>query len=289
MQGYAQVSWPYRLRSTLFARYSLTHRRELNPLPAQVYQPLVPLRGTVGALSGGWRYSWSQQTAYAISREDARIFSFVGSVLHPWLGTRVLDEQGQHRPLSQLQLTSELREYVVNPLLDNHVLAMRAAGGVTLGATDYLGNYQLGGSFGDSAFYATPEEFRMLRGYPFASDFGDMYWLLTAEYRFPIWYIHRGVGTIPAYARHVSGAVYVDTGNAFNSPATAGQVGTVSALWREATTEPLVGVGAELSFATFLAWGVGLNGRLGYGVGLTGEGFRPGDPQAFYFQLGGSF
>lgn len=287
--AYAQVSWPYKLRTTAFARYSLTERRSLRPLAPDVYEPLIPLRGTIGALSGGWRYSWSQQTPYAISREDGRIFSFVGSLLHPWLGTRVLGEDGSHRPLTQLQLTSEIREYVVNPILPNHVLAMRAAGGLTLGGTEYMGNYQLGGSFGDSAFYATPEEFRMLRGYPFASDFGDMYWLAGLEYRFPLLRIHRGFGTLPAYLRHLSGAVYVDAGNAFNSPAPTLGTLTPDALLEAATADPLVGIGAEVTLSTFLLWGLGIDGRLGYGVGLTDGGYRPGDPRAWYFHLGGSF
>lgn len=287
--AWAQVSWPYKLRTTVFARYSLTDRRTIGELPPFVYEPLVPLRGTLGALSAGWRYNWSQQTAYAISREDGRIFSFVGSLLHPWLGTRVLGADGARRPLTQVQLASEIREYVVNPLIPNHVLAMRAAAGLSLGGTEYLGNYQLGGSFGDSAFYATPEEFRMLRGYPFASDFGDMYWLAGAEYRFPIWRVHRGLGTLPAYLRDVSGAVFVDAGNAFNSPApNVGEL-TANALAAAAVADPLVGFGAELTVSTFLLWGLGIDGRLGYAAGLGERGFRLGDPRAWYFHLGGSF
>ena len=37
----ATVSWPYRLRESLFARYSLTYRTNLADLPAQVYGPSV--------------------------------------------------------------------------------------------------------------------------------------------------------------------------------------------------------------------------------------------------------
>ena len=41
-----------------------------------------------------------------------------------------------------------------------------------IGATDFMGSYSLGGNVGDSAFYVTPDEFRMLRGYPIAADIG---------------------------------------------------------------------------------------------------------------------
>ena len=289
-QAWAQVSYPYRLRATVFGRYSLTERRELYDIPKRAYLPNIPLRGTEGELSAGYRYSWSQQTSYAISTEDGRIFSLVGSVLHPWLGTRVLDDNGDLQPLSQLQVTSEIREYVVNPLIDNHVIAMRAGTGITLGGTDFLGNYQLGGNFGDSAFFVTPDEFRMLRGYPFAYDIGDMYWVGNLEYRLPLWQIQRGVGTLPAYARYVSGAVFVDTGNAFNSPAQSGQAATASQFASAAFASPLVGVGAELSFSVMVGWGLGLNGRLGYAVGLTEGGLGFDNALApLYFRFGGSF
>lgn len=289
IEAYAQVSYPYTYKTWVFGRYSFATRDELNPIPENTFLPYIPTRGTIGKLSGGWRYSWSQPTAYAISLEDARIFSFVGSLLSPYLGTQVRNDQGELQDLTQLQITSELREYIVNPLVPNHVFAFRVAGGLTLGATDYLGNYQLGGSIGDSAFYSTPDEFRMIRGYPFASDLGDMYWLGGFEYRFPLWRIERGVGTIPAYLRRLSGAVFVDAGNAF----------TDVDVWQEAFDDSLVGVGAELRLSSVFAWSTGLTSRLGYGVGLTPGGYKPTgktedgrtivDSRTFYFQVGGSF
>ena len=283
------MSYPYTFKTWVFGRYSFATRDPLNDLPENTYLPLIPTRGTIGKLSGGWRYSWAQPTPYAISPEDARIFSLVGSVLSPYLGTRVRNDVGELEPLTQIQITSELREYIVNPLLPNHVFAFRVAGGVTIGATDYLGNYQLGGNIGDGAFYSTPDEFRMIQGYPFAYDFGDMYWLGGFEYRFPIWRIERGVGTIPAYLRRLSGAVFVDSGNAF----------TELSAWQEAFDDSLVGVGAELRLSSVFGWSTGLSTRAGYALGLTPGGYRPTaqtedgrtvvDPRTFYFQLGGSF
>jgi hypothetical protein len=289
IEAYAQVSYPYTYKTWVFGRYSIATRDELDALPENTYLPAIPTRGTIGKLSGGWRYSWAQPTAYAISLEDARIFSFVGSVLSPYLGTQIRNDEGELVPLTQLQITSELREYIVNPLIANHVFAFRAAGGLTIGATDYLGNYQLGGSIGDSAFYSTPDEFRMIRGYPFAYDLGDMYWLGGFEYRFPIWRIERGVGTIPAYVRRLSGAVFVDSGNAFGDLST----------WQDAFEDSLIGVGAELRLSSVFAWSTGITSRAGYGVGLTPGGYKPTtqgsdgssiiNSRTFYFQVGGSF
>ncbi|MFT4626852.1 MAG: hypothetical protein ACI8PZ_005532 [Myxococcota bacterium] len=285
-EGFLQVSFPYRLRSTVFARYSLSERSALFEIPAYAYRPLLPLRGTIGALSGGYRFSWSQQTAYSISREDARIISLVGNFLHPWLGTSVVDGDGDRNGLSQVQLVGEIREYVVNPWIPNHVLAGRAATGVALGGTDFLGNYQVGGNIGDSAFYVTPDEFVMLRGFPFGYDNGDMYWLTAAEYRLPLWQVQRGLGALPAYVQHLSAAAFIDAGNAFLSPVNPRAEPGVS-LFQAVTAQPLVGAGAELSLSTVVGWSSRITGRAGIGFPLTQRTLVP--PLQIYLQLGGSF
>ncbi len=285
--GYAQVSFPYRLRSTLFGRYSMTERKELDPLPKDVYLPLVPLRGTQGALSAGWRFATSEQTPYAISTENGRVTSVVASVLTPWLGSFVQAEDGSSVPLTQVQLTADVREYVVNPWIPNHVFAFQGGVGLAVGGTQYLGNYQLGGSFGDSAFYVTPDEFRMLRGYPFAYDAGDLYWLGTAEYRAPLLRFNRGFGTVPVFVRDLSIAAFVDVGNAFVNPtAGTGLPITAAALGEEAFGDPLIGVGAEVTLRTVLLWGAGLDGRAGVAVPATSIDSHAPVP---YLQLGGSF
>ncbi len=190
-------------------------------------------------------------------------------------------------PLTQVRITGEAREYLDNPWLSNQVLALRVAGGVTFGETQYLGNYQLGGNYGDNAYFVTPEEYRMLRGYPLGSDFGDMYWLGSAEYRVPLWRIDRGWGTIPAFVRNLSGSVFVDSGNAFDG----NFFGADPPGLADVFGGPLVGVGAEVSLRGVVGWGVGLSLRAGYAVGLTEGGFDPRvDPfQPAYLQLGGAF
>lgn len=279
-EAFATVSYPFTAKSTIFANYTFTHRTERWALPEETYLPLIPIRGTTGKLSAGYRYSWSQPTAYAVTREDGRIFSVVGSVIHPWLGTLIKGDDGGKERVTQGQITAELREYIVNPWVPNHVLALRAAGGVAIGGTDFFGNYSLGGSVGDGAYYVTPDEFRMLRGYPFASDIGDMYWLTGAEYRFPIWRIDRGLGTIPVFLRVLSAAVFIDAGNAFTNPR----------VFTDAFDDSLVGVGAELRLSAALGWGAFLTGRFGYAVGLIGDNaIGPLDVRTLYFQLGSSF
>ncbi|MGC6492617.1 MAG: BamA/TamA family outer membrane protein [Myxococcota bacterium] len=284
--GGATITFPFTPRSTIFANYNFSWRTVLadspnrvatRPIADNAWEDSLPLRGTLGELSAGYRYSWGQPTAYAVSREDARTLSLVGSITAPWLGSFALDGDTP-QGITQVQLTAELREYVVMPWAKNHVLALRGATGLAFGSQRFVGNYSLGGVIGDGAFYVTPAEYRMIRGYRIGADTGDTYWLTAAEYRFPIWRMDRGIGTIPAFFRVLSGAVFVDAGNAFNDAVNAVDV----------FDDALVGVGAELRLSTIVGWGGSFSGRLGYGVGLTQNGL-PGDLSSLYLQLGGSF
>lgn len=288
------VTWPYRLRNTLFARYSFSDRRPRDPdlLGPNVYRPALPFIGTIGSLSGGFRYAWSQPTALSISPEDGEAFSFVGSVLSPWLGTFLRDvDTGERTPVTQLQLASELRRYVVAPWQPNHVFAGRVAAGATFGTNEFFGNYVLGGPLGDGGFSVVPDSLRMVRGYPVATDIGDQYWLASLEYRFPIVYIHRGLGTLPVWVRNVSGSVFIDAGNAFDNPALrTGRPATLREIGVAAVDSPLIGLGGELNARGVVFWGIALHGRAGWAIGLTDRGYRIEDGiRSFYFQLGGSF
>lgn len=277
----ATVSYPYTFRTSIFGRYSIDLFGDLRGIPEDALES--PLQGRIGELSLGWRYAYSQPTAYAISAEDARVVSFVVGVIAPQLGTE-LGVPGVIEPsgLTQARVTAELREYVVTPWLPNHVIAARAASGLAVGQSSafddatFLGRYSLGGSFGDGSLAVTPDQSRMLRGYPTGAKSGDMYWLAGLEYRLPLWRVDRGVGTIPAFVRALSGVAFVDAGNAFSS---LPDLGT-------ATEGTMVGTGAELRLSGIYWYNVGLTGRLGYAVALTPGGFPLGD---LYLRLGGSF
>lgn len=261
-QVFLQVSYPYTYRTTVFAKYDMSVRQDRDRLPEDVALEAVPARGYVGQLTGGWRYAFGRGTAFSISPEDARTVSFVGGVRHPWLGTWLLADEGGYEPFTQLQATGELREYVTNPWLPNHVLAVRLGAGATLGPTDFFGSYQLGGAYGDQGFASTPDELRMIRGYRTGVDVGDMYWLASAEYRLPLLRVDRGWGVIPAFVRYVSAAMFVDTGNAFvefqGLP--------------DAVEGTLVGAGAEVRASALIGWSIPLTMRFGCAIGFTGEG-----------------
>jgi hypothetical protein len=277
VRAFVGVGYPLTERSAVSGSYSGTLRSSLDPLPADAALSTVPTRGFFSTLAGGWRWSKGSATTLSISPEDARAVAFGAELTPAFLGSWTYDDAGARVPFNQAQATVEWREYRAVPFLPNHVVALKLSGGGTIGDRFKFGSFRLGGDFSESGITVVPGEWRMLRGFYPASDDGQWYWLGSGEYRFPIARIDRGVGTLPAFLRSVSGAVLIDAGNAFDDPAGL------------ALPETLVGTGAELRVDGIVGWGAGLYGRLGYAFGLNGPGKPLGSPAGLYAVLGSSF
>jgi len=280
--GYLSVSYPLTTKTAAFGRYSASYRTSLDPLPEDPYLPFLPNRGLLSSVGGGWRYATGKAYTYSISPEDARSVSLVGEWFSPLLGSYILqdsdtDGNGLIDPVgfNQLQLTGELREYVSLPWFYNHVLALRASGGASLGDALNFGSFRLGGTFGESGLAVLPSDYRALRGFPFGTVAGNWYYMGSAEYRMPLWRIDWGLRTYPLFLRTLHGAVFVDVGDAVDD-LTQG-------------TSPLVGVGGELRLSTVVGWGAGLQLRAGYAFAAAGPGYPIGSIGGAYFRFGTSF
>ncbi|MEC7985146.1 MAG: hypothetical protein VX278_08275 [Myxococcota bacterium] len=292
-RGYAQVSYAIDPLRSIFARWTGTFREpwisanSLNvggfpihygnrPLPENAYRPLLPTRGFLSSIGGGWRYVRGRSFTKSISPEDTRLVSIVGEIHSPYLGSFVLNDEDEYEPFSQLQLTAEWREYRTVPWAHNHVLALKLAGGIGAGSIQRYGAYRLGGSFGESGYYTLPDEWRALRGYTSASRSGNSFYLGAAEYRLPLMYIDRGIQSYPIFFRNISGAFFVDFGHAFDD-------------FSRADIVPMVGMGAEISARIAISWGQGLTIRSGYAFSPMGDGIPFGSNLGFYSWLGSSF
>ncbi len=111
-----------------------------------------------------------------------------------------------------------------------------------------------------------------LRGYPLQSEGlrGDRLALLSLEWHFPLRLVERGWMVPPAGLGQLSGALFVDSGDAWYSDGG-------SASWR-------TGVGAELIAASSLFYRLNFSMRLG-----IAHGFDEGGENQLYFRLGSSF
>jgi len=282
---WTSVSLPLSDHSAFWARYRGVLRMPADPLPEDVYYGALPTRGVLSSLQAGWSMGRSQAFSYSISPENARVLSLSAKWTSRWLGSYTLIDDQERDPFDQLQVTAEWKEFIgqdegTDKLRlpwwpANHVLAVRLAGGVSFGDRLRYGSFRLGGNYGISSYYRLPDEYESLRGFPVSAVAGDWYYLGTLEYRFPLWRIDQGAGTLPLFVQKLSGAVFTDFGDAFDT--------------LDEATGPLVGAGAELRLTAIAGWAVGLQFRAGYAFAVYGPGgYSPLQVETLYFRIGTS-
>jgi dipeptidyl aminopeptidase/acylaminoacyl peptidase len=221
-----------------------------------------PHRGFLGILTFGFAYSNADSSVYGVSAE--RGFSLGASldVASPQTGS---DE-------TLTAISARATGYIPMPWLAHHTLALAGSAGASVGTYPRRGLYFTGG-FVDLEASQLLDAFEtgihqgsfVLRGYAPAQFIGTHFNLLNAEYRFPILYADRGVGTLPVFLRGVSGAVFADYGGAFN------QVDL-----DDPFAEYHMGVGGELWFDIILGYFARGNVRVGYARGLDDEAISGG-------------
>jgi len=277
LRMYASVSYPLKRNLVTWIRWSGINRSPLYDIPDNAYRPWLPTRGFLSSIGGGIRTGKSSYYPYSISPEDARLASITTKLTSSLIGSYILNNEDIPQDFDQLQITSEIREYLKLPFASNHVLALRAAGGASFGDRLKYGSFRLGGNYGESGYYALPDEYISLRGWKVASVSGDWYGLASAEYRFPIARIDTGYSTVPLFLKSLHGAIFVDAGTAFDD--------------LEVTPSPLFGIGTELRLTGIIGWGLGLQARLGYAFALSNMdgAISPVSPESLYFRFGTSF
>ena len=238
--------WRREASLSLGGALSWTHREQLdNDLRAAPLDPSVPPSTRFGELSVSLRYGTVRSHSFQIG--GARGFdAFARGRRRLHLGVASGQSGVPGADFSFDELFGRLRAYV--PLWQighaTHVLALQGAGGIAFGPLASFGLFGVGGAAG------SPEDvtgFTLfggdavplpVRGYGISTRFGRRAWAATAEYRFPLALVNRGLGAWPLHLDRVVGSVFVDVGNAWD-PNPRGN--------------PLTSMGAELS-TQLLAW-----------------------------------
>ncbi len=167
------------------------------------------------------------------------------------------------------------------PGFGNHVLALRGSGGVASGPGADLSHFEVGGASGTGS----PLSFVDLgggllfpvRGYSTASRFGRYAWSASAEYRFPIHLVNRGLGLFPFHLDWLSGALFFDAGNAWGP-----ELGLRG--YQNPRQDPLAAVGGEITARFLPLWYTPLDLRVGVAQPLVG-----GSGSSFYVRFGRPF
>ncbi len=244
MNQAAALTFSYELR-TFDPRFEPTFR------PDDVL-PNLPRAGRNAVLGLSFSFSNARSYTHSVSNEEG--FSFSTGVRHssPLTGGTFTFSSADVRA----------QTYVKMPWRSHHVLALQALGGVAfgdqggrpvfalggVGVSDPLQQLVFGGRVGGG----------LLRGYPPRSIAGNSFAFGSAEYRFPLTWLDRGVDTLPLFLRRMHAAAFLD----------AGSTG------REAfeLAAPRLGVGAELRTDFVVAYALSAQLRLGLAQGLSEGG-----------------
>ena len=163
--------------------------------------------------------------------------------------------------------TFDLRGYL--PVVPRHaVIAARVAGAAARGdvrarrefSASGNGPQILGFDFGTDAI-------GLLRGIGEDEIVGTRAAVVNLDYRFPLLRIDRGLGTVPAFARVIHGAVFFDAGHAWVDSFRRSEV-TVS-VGAELSLDAVVGYVLPLTFTGGGAWASQDRGFVGFRADWT--------------------
>ena len=121
------------------------------------------------------------------------------------------------------ELSGRLRAYV--PLWEGghatHVLALQVSGGAARGPKAQFGHFRLGGASGvpedltGLELFGGSSIFLPVRGFGQSFRAGRYAWTSSAEYRFPLALVNRGLSAWPIHFDRLVGALFLDIGNAW--------------------------------------------------------------------------
>lgn len=198
-------------------------------------------------------------------------------ILADSLRGRPLDDRSFQDVIGQLTLYKGLRLSG----FANHTLAFRVTGGVAGGPAADQFHFEVGGASGNalplSFLNEDPWLLFPVRGYASARRSGRYAWSASAEYRFPLLLVNRGPGLFPLHLDWISGAVFVDGGNAWGP-----ELGIRG--YQNPRKDPLASVGGELTARIMPFWAGNLEVRFGIAAGLL-----EGQGTTAYLRLGPSF
>lgn len=169
---------------------------------------------------------------------------------------------------SLLKLAVDGRTYL--RIRETHALALRGGAATTLGERAMRRTFAIGGFPSGGLFDLYGARPAVLRGYPDGAFSGRHLVYANAEFRFPLVHPQRGLWSLPAFVRHLHGAVFVDVGQAWTGEFTGCRMKT--------------GVGAALGADTFMGHVLPVTGMVGLARGLSEKG-----ETRLYFRLGLAF
>ncbi len=247
--------------STNFRYTRLLNRYDYEPLEDP---PTFADTGLGSGFSIGWSYNNRQGFPGFVGSASGRSL-----YVNVRTETEVLGSQ-----FNNITVVGGWAEYIANPWVDGHSLAMKISGG--MGLSDYQDRrlFYIGGlpesDFVSDLIRNNRVYGDFIRGYDPYSIAGDKFFLFKSEYRFVIWNIDRGVATLPIYFRRLHAAPFFDAGYP----------------WAEdfEISDTRKGIGGEIRLDILVGYFQAITLRMGYQAGLDQDGIR-----SLYFSLDNVF
>lgn len=242
---------------------------------ARLRDPVDNLYGIVAGVGLGT----TRAQPFSISREDGISVALSGR--HRWdRGAAEFD--GSY---SELIARNSAYRSLDLPGFARHVLALRANGLHRTGPG--AEPTSIGGASGDvldsSLELGGGSQLLPVRGYRRGVRAGTTGWSAGTEYRFPLAIVGRGIDLLPIFVDRVSGALFVDAGDAWCTERSATRY--LDCAQRTEPGAPLVGAGAELNLDLGILGYTTVRARLGAAMPLR----ESDDGVAFYLRFGPAF
>lgn len=243
-----------------------------------------PPESTFAEFRAALSASTARRQPFSLSREGG-VSGFVAGRIRHETGVDPAARGAPGGDRSFREVVGEAAAYKAlgGPGFANHVLALRASAGTAFGPGANRFHFEAGGAEGVAervtglGLFGGSSLLFPVRGFPENARHGRTAWSASAEYRFPLALVDRGLGPFPLYLDRLHGSVFFDVGNAWGPDESSGGPANPP-------SAALVGAGAEFSAIVVPFYGRSLAFRAGVGVPIAG-----GSGARFHVRLGNAF
>jgi hypothetical protein len=190
----------------------------------------------------GWSFDTTRAFGYSISGESGL------AVRTTWEGA----PRGFGSEEGTAAMTVDVRGYR-RAGVRHGVIAIRAAGATGWGAAHARRVFSAAGAGPQNGgFDVGTGAVGLIRGLEADTVIGNHAAVANLDYRFPLWYVQRGVGTVPLFFRTIHAAVFADAGHAWTERFRLSDIR--SAAGAELSLDAVVGYTLPVTFTAGLAW-----------------------------------
>jgi hypothetical protein len=244
----AGALFPYRrVRWATTALAAFHASRDLFDCPS--CDPSLGGAATRSAMRLGWIVSTAKSFGYSISPEEGGTAGVTAELTRRALGA---DGDGG-------AATGDVRAYF-RALPRHGVVALRAGGATSWGERSVRRVFNAAGPGPQSSgFDFGSGAIGLLRGFSPSDLFGYHAGVLNVDYRFPLGWPQRGIGTLPVMLRSIHGAVFADIGHAWEGSFRAEDVRR--SFGAEISADSVIGYSLPLTLTAGAAWRDDPSGR----------------------------